>query len=353
MFPCTVIRLGRLTVPPKAAALIGFAYLVLYVALDRVSYVDPMGPLGITPWNPPPGLSLFLLLRFGMGMTPWLFIAALAAQLIVRGLTVSWELIAVACALLTIGYAIIGAILRRHLVFANGIESIRDATVLTATVIPSTLIIASAYVGLFVATGTIGRDALIPSIAQFWIGDLIGVVVMTPLLLTITRRRHAGDRVPWWETALQIAALMLALWVVFGSGLGVELKLFYILFLPLIWIAMRRGVPGATAATLVIQIGLIGALLLGGHRAGEVLDFQFLMLTLALTGLFLSAAVEERKRSDEKLRDKQFELDRSLRAAAASELASTLAHELNQPLSAIGTYTQSCQLLLRSGDPEG
>jgi len=51
------------------------------------------------------------------------------------------------------------------------------------------------------------------------------------------------------------------------------------------------------------------------------------------------------------LRDKQFELDRSLRAAAASELASALAHELNQPLSAVASYTRACQLLVERGDP--
>ena len=81
----------------------------------------------------------------------------------------------------------------------------------------------------------------------------------------------------------------------FGSGLGDELKLFYVLFLPLVWIAMRRGVAGTTAATLLIQIGLIAALLFGGHKPGEVLDFQFLMLALALTGLFLGVTVEERR----------------------------------------------------------
>ena len=343
VFPSAAIRLGSLTVPPRAGAFIGIAYVALYVALDRLSYVDPIGPLGVTPWNPPPGLSLFVLLRFGLWTTPWLFVAAFVAQVVVRGLTVPWELIAVASALLAAGYAIVGAILRRRMDFANGIASLRDATIFTATVVPATLLIALTYVGLFVAAGAVGLDAMIPSVAQFWIGDLIGVIVVTPLLLAVTRLERAGERSAWWETALQVAGLILALWVVFGSGLGVEFKLFYVLFLPLIWIAMRRGVLGAAATTLVIQVGLIGALLFGGHQPGEVLDFQFLMLTLALTGLFLSVVVEERKKSDQKLRDKQFELDRTLRPPAASEIASALAHELNQPLSAIASYTASAR----------
>jgi len=46
------------------------------------------------------------------------------------------------------------------------------------------------------------------------------------------------------------------------------------------------------------------------------------------------------------LRDKQEKLDRSLRLAGASELASALAHELNQPLSAITAYLRACEMML-------
>ena len=49
------------------------------------------------------------------------------------------------------------------------------------------------------------------------------------------------------------------------------------------------------------------------------------------------------------LRERQFELDRSLRLVGASELASALAHELNQPLSAIGSYVRACQLMVGGG----
>jgi two-component system, LuxR family, sensor kinase FixL len=40
-----------------------------------------------------------------------------------------------------------------------------------------------------------------------------------------------------------------------------------------------------------------------------------------------------------------------LRAAAASELARVLAHELNQPLSAVASYARACELLIAGGDP--
>ncbi len=341
----------RVSLPRLAEAGLVAAYLAAYVALDWVSYIDPIGPLGITPWNPPPGLSLFLLLRYGLGYAPWLFVAAVLAELLVRGGPAPWPVLIVACGVLAGGYTTVAALLRHRFRIHNEFTTLRDTAVFTATVVAATAIIAILYVGVFALAGVLPPGKLLDSVAQFWIGDVIGVVVTTPALLTLGRVELTATGRPSAETVAQVGALGLALAVVFGSGLGAELKLFYVLFIPLIWIAMRRGVAGTTWAILLVQIGLIVALNFGGHGPGEFLDFQFLMLALALTGLFLGVTVEERRTAEQKLREKQFELDRSLRAAAASELASALAHELNQPLSAVASYTRACQLLLADGDP--
>ena len=71
------------TSAPSAAVVAG--YVLAYVALDWVSYIDPVGAFAITPWNPPPGLSLAFLLRYGLRQGGWLFVAALAADIVVRG----------------------------------------------------------------------------------------------------------------------------------------------------------------------------------------------------------------------------------------------------------------------------
>jgi C4-dicarboxylate-specific signal transduction histidine kinase len=81
-----------------------------------------------------------------------------------------------------------------------------------------------------------------------------------------------------------------------------------------------------------------------------VLEFQALMSALAITGLFLGAVVTERSRARDALEAREAELQRSLRLAAAAETASALAHELNQPLSAIATYVRACVLLLERPD---
>jgi signal transduction histidine kinase len=327
-------------------------YLLAYIALDWVSYIYPAAPpLAITPWNPPPGLSLALLLRRGLANGPWLFVAALGAEILVRGMELPVSALLLSSALPALVYTIAAALLRKALRFDPDFTTLRDATVFCGAIAVATALLALAFVGLFAAYGLLPRGAFAKSAAQYWIGDLIGIVVTTPLVLVVTRRPPAGLRWPDAEMIGQAAALVLSLWVVFGSGWVDELKLFYVLFLPLIWIAMRHGVEGTTLAIMAIQVGLIVAMRLGGYAAATVLEFQFLLLAVAVTGLFLGATVSERVAIARQLREKQAQLDRSLRLAAASEMASALAHELNQPLSAITTYVRSCQLMLAEVKP--
>jgi two-component system, LuxR family, sensor kinase FixL len=80
-------------------------YIAAYVALDWVSYIHPLGPFAITPWNPPPGLSLAVLLVYGLRFAPALFVAGLAAELIVRGWPASLAHTLLATAVVAAGYA--------------------------------------------------------------------------------------------------------------------------------------------------------------------------------------------------------------------------------------------------------
>src|SRR5262249_7061026 len=71
------------------------------------------------------------------------------------------------------------------------------------------------------------------------------------------------------------------------------------------------------------------------------------MLTLTLTGLLLGAVVGERQRAAEQLRERDAALARAMRFAVAGELASALAHELNQPITALVSYLRASEILAR------
>ncbi len=325
------------------------AFIAAYVFLDWVSYLDPVGAFAITPWNPPPGLSLALLLVLGVRFGPALLVAGLAADFFVRGTHPS-AVSVLGNASIAISYTACAAILLR-LDVSPGLGNLRDVNrfVILALVMPS--LAALGYLGSYAAAGAIPWSAVPRSALQFWVGDAIGILVTTPVLVgawQLLRRRPA--RINIVEAVLQAAAILTALALVFGLGQEDAPKYFYFLFLPLIWIGVRHGVRGAAFALLVIQLGIIVAVQLAGFAAATVLEFQLLMLALAITGLVLGAVVSDRRHAQEALAAREAELARSLRLAAAAETASSLAHELNQPLSAVSNYVQACTLLLAQRD---
>jgi two-component system, LuxR family, sensor kinase FixL len=73
------------------------------------------------------------------------------------------------------------------------------------------------------------------------------------------------------------------------------------------------------------------------------------------TGFYAGGRIEqyyditERKKAEEQLRRQEAEISHMARLSVASEMAGALAHELNQPLTVITTYTHTCLQLLRAG----
>jgi len=321
-------------------------YLILYVFLDWVSYIHPLLPLAITPWNPPPGLSLAFLLLFGLRKWPALLIAALLAETFVRDIPAPFAYLAASSLALTTCYSGAAALLLGPLRFDTVFRSLRDLSWFLAVALTGALLAALAYVAIYTFAGLVPPDKFLNSILRFWVGDVFGIIVIVQLLLVHTPFKTIHWR--WTgETTTQAASVALALWIIFGLEFTDEFKFFYLLlFLPLIWIAMRHGIRGSTLAILGTQLGLIAAVQTGGHKAAAVIELQLLMLALAITGLFLGMAVTSRRLLESRLLEQQAELDRALRFAAAGEMTSALAHELNQPLSALTSYLHACQLLL-------
>ena len=72
-----------------------------------------------------------------------------------------------------------------------------------------------------------------------------------------------------------------------------------------------------------------------------------------MTGLAIfSTDVTERKRAEEAARQHQAELTHVLRVTSMGEMAAGLAHEINQPLTAIASYAQGSVRRLRANPPQ-
>lgn len=271
----------------------GALFLAGYVGLDWVSFIHAWAPIGITPWNPPPGLSLALLLIKDLRWAPLLAVAALLADVLVRGLPAPWPPTLLSAAVIASGYTAAAALLRR-LLHTPPFGRVNDVLLLLGVGAGAALLVGLGYVGVFTMAGHLPVQDFAAAVARFWIGDMIGIAVATPLAVIIAQ--DARPRLNG-ETMAQLLALGLALWVIFGIKATNEFQFFYLLFLPTAWIAVRHGLAGAAAAAALTQAGLVLAFHLSGQPAATVTSLQFLMLALAATTLVLGAAVGERERA--------------------------------------------------------
>ncbi len=110
----TLARETSNALPPPRYLAIGCGYLVAYVGLDWLSFVEPLGPFGITPWNPTTGASFALILAFGRRFIPWLFIAPLLADGVLRQFPLPLDAEIAVVAMLGGIYAIATWFLTRH-----------------------------------------------------------------------------------------------------------------------------------------------------------------------------------------------------------------------------------------------
>lgn len=79
-------------------------------------------------------------------------------------------------------------------------------------------------------------------------------------------------------------------------------------------------------------------------KARDELEVTVQSRTAQLTEAYqaLQQEISERKQAEERLQKQQLELARNSRLTSMGEMGSALAHELNQPLTAITTFTQGC-----------
>ena len=68
------------------------------------------------------------------------------------------------------------------------------------------------------------------------------------------------------------------------------------------------------------------------------------------TNVSLEAEIEERRRTENKLRMTQNELVQAGKLAALGQMSAAIAHEINQPLAAIRTFIASSRIFAERGD---
>jgi signal transduction histidine kinase len=317
-----------------------------YIALDWASYIDPVGPFNITPWNPQAALAIAWMMLGGIAHAPAVLAAILLADVIVRHTPGGIAITGTTALVLAGGYAAIAWVLK-SLLADTGLRSTRQLTIFAAVVATGTGLVGAAFVWVLSTAGSVGAAGFAGAWMRFWVGDAVGVLVTAPLLFAAAdaaRRSAILSLARRPEAQLQALVLAGTVWLIFQGFGGDPSRQFYLLFLPLIWIAVRFGMNGAILATAIVQMGVVLGVH-GGAGAGlPVFELQALLVALTLTGLYLGVMVDQRQRAEEGLRQ-------TLRLAAAGEMAGAIAHEVNQPLTAVANYGRSAQMLLERNQP--
>ncbi len=268
-----------------------------------------------SPVWPPSGIALAALLLFGIRDWPGITLGVVVGSLL-TGAPLDLALGLGAANTLE---ALIGvSLLKRWIKFDLGIGSVRDVVGLVVAAACGTSV--SATLGVFTLVLTQG----VP-LAAFWtlwitwlIGNLLGCLVITPVLLTWaqqTGKKWTG--VSPAEALIFLALLVLVSLYVFSNPAGAgafHQALIYVIFPFAIWASLRMGQLGASSTVLVVSGIAIWSTIheLGPFAGMPVNDSLILLQTftgvVALMSLTLSASAAERRRAEESLRKQVVEL---------------------------------------------
>lgn len=201
------------------------------------------------------------------------------------------------------------------------------------------------------------RGDLVAGSFEFMLGDLIGVLMLAPAMVLLTRRGIASDaqRAALSDIALYLMPILLGAAVLTYIAPQMAPIGFMLSFGPLIYLAFRHGCSGAALA-----LPIVGIMLEIGHRLGlelAVPAIQLALVAISIGTLMLGAAISALRESHWLLAQRNRELLHKnetlhdlageLRAMAQQltrlqeqgqrELAAELHDELGQSITAVAT----------------
>ena len=344
--------------------LLGVLFGAAFLILDGSSTAS-LGWEGATPSYLPVGLALALLLWGGRRYVPVVFISSVIAAVVNYHRPIfSW------CGLpgsiaIYLGYAGAAAILRRRWRIDPKLRTLRDVGRYVVISLGAAILSALFGVLTLLGDGRIGRSEVLRAAVGWWATDALAIITFTPFLLVYvaplvgrwlrsgSETLSAAGRAPASATEIleltaQSGFVVFAIWFVFGYAPAIPYQPLYLLFVPVIWIAVRRGVPGAILATFAISVGMTFAAWITQAQSGSLPKLQLAMFALGLTGLCLGAVVTERKRAERAIREseKRYRLlfERNLAGVFRTTLAGRFV-ECNQAAACMFGYDSPEELM--------
>jgi len=284
---------------------------------------------GIGPVWPAAGVALGAILLFGYSV--WPGVAAGAFLLASLSPLPLWAAFAYAAG--TTLAALIAAFLLRHIAdFRPSLSRLRDVLgLILFGALGSAIVSASIGTSILYAARVRGWSGFGPAWLIYLLGDIMGVLLVTPVLLTFTDllRIRPFSRIA--ELVAGQSLLVVVCFIIFGDLPLISVKLHILAFAVLPFVvgaAIRFGVSGVSLATLLISlIATIETALGSGPFASNnhflnavLLDVFFgVFSTLGLTLAAVIAEKEQSARERERFEREQAATEARLRFAAIVE----------------------------------
>lgn len=330
----------------------GFVLVHVIVTLAARRHGDFV--LQFHPWDAGVALSFALLARLGPGWAPLVFAAALCSGLLRSG--ASGPSLAIVWAALTqaVVCAAAAMVLRAPSGAVPDLNRVRPVARLFLSVALAAALVGLSHGILRLSAGSEAGWPVALESGRRFLATATSLLMVAPLLLTLGGVRQGPVRRPLVsaETFLQILALAVVSWEVFGRFVNEEIHFFYLLFLPLGWIATRHGQAGAVAAMAVVYLAPLLSDWFVPHREQAITELQIRLSVLGVTSLLIGAMGSERRLTQESMLARQAELAHVQRLNVGWEMASALAHEINQPVTAAMNYTQAALRMIAAPVPD-
>jgi signal transduction histidine kinase len=189
--------------------------------------------------------------------------------------------------------------------------------------------------------------------------NVLAELTVVPLVLTwatfhFERLRDTSPR-RYFEVAAVFLGVLVTSLVAFDLPVfdaNSAPALFYAPLPFLLWAAVRLGPTGtASALAVMVVVTIWGAVhglgpFAGGAPQDTARDLQFFLISVSVPLLLLAVVLDESLRAAGDAREQRQQLTHLSRVAMLGELSGGIAHELNQPLTAILANAQAAQHFL-------
>lgn len=280
----------------------------IYFAAAKASLLLAIPPGYASAVWPPSGIALAAAVMLGPRVWPGIWLGAALANLTIA--FSPFAAVAIGCGN-TLEALAGAALMRRWIAGAPPyFDRARNVVKFIGLALLCPAVAASIGVGSLALGSEVPLSVFVANWWTWWHGDAAGIIIVTPAILTWSKRHDiVWSPAKKMEAGGYALALLLAALLVFGPGdHGLSSLPLTFLILPfIIWAAFRFSRREVTTSIVVVSsIAVWSTIEESGPFALGPLNLSLLILlafisTVVMTGLMLSAAVEERRQAMEKL----------------------------------------------------